>query len=349
MTSTGVSAAAELLDLELVVLYVYDEESGVLTPRSWSSAVETLIGAPATVQPGDTPVWQAYRAGRIIRDCYATEEQTLGATTGEAIFPLDEHGVLLVGTRGDPGEPRDASNIPKLLTSNLAGALERMRREERLRERETELERQNDRLDEFASIVSHDLRNPLNVATGRLELACDECDSPHLAEIDRALERMDTLIEDLLDFARVGAAATEIESVAIHALAEPCWTLVETHDATLHVEDELTVSADPARVKRLLENLFRNAVVHGGEHVTVRVGTLEDREGFYVADDGPGIGRKDRDRVLESGFSGVDGGTGFGLAIVAEIAEAHAWDVEVHESEAGGARIEIRVLDPDHP
>ena len=72
------------------------------------------------------------------------------------------------------------------------------------------LERQNERLEEFASIVSHDLRNPLDVATTRLELAMDACDSPHLADIADAHDRMERLIDDLLVLARQGEQVREI-------------------------------------------------------------------------------------------------------------------------------------------
>lgn len=69
------------------------------------------------------------------------------------------------------------------------------------------------------------------------------------------------------------------------------------------------------------------------------VGDLPD--GFHVADDGPGIPEEARERVFESGYSTVEDGTGFGLNIVAEIAEAHGWDVDIDESRAGGARFEF--------
>ena len=104
--------------------------------------------------------------------------------------------------------------------------------------------------------------------------------------------------------------------------------------------EDLRVTADKPRLRQLLENLFRNAIEHAGSEVEVTVGALED--GFYVADDGPGISEDEHDQVFETGFTTSDGGTGFGLAIVEEIATAHGWTVEVTESAAGGARFEVR-------
>jgi signal transduction histidine kinase len=76
--------------------------------------------------------------------------------------------------------------------------------------------------------------------------------------------------------------------------------------------------------------------------VTVRVGRLDDREGFYVADDGPGIPPAERGSVFEQGYTSQEEGTGLGLAIVERIADAHGWAVAVTESDAGGSRFEIR-------
>jgi PAS domain S-box-containing protein len=205
--------------------------------------------------------------------------------------------------------------------------------------RERELERQNDRLDEFASVVSHDLRNPLNVASGKLELAGEECDSDHLDDVARAHERMETLVDDLLTLARQGETVDSPEPVDLTALAENCWDTIATTDATLAVETDRTVRADRGRLKQLVENLYRNAVEHGGEGVTVTVGTLED--GFYVEDDGPGISPDERDDVFEAGYSTTAEGTGFGLRIVRQVAEAHGWSVRVTDGTDGGARFEV--------
>jgi len=203
---------------------------------------------------------------------------------------------------------------------------------------ERELERQNDRLDEFASILSHDLRNPLNVATGRLELVDEECDSEYLADVERAHDRIATLIEDLLAFARAGASALTTDAVDLARVSERCWGTVDTGEATLVTETDAVLRADESRLRELLENLIRNAVEHGGG-VTVTVGDVAD--GFYVADDGPGIPPEEADAVFERGYSTAETGAGFGLPIVREIATAHGWEVTLTDSDSGGARFEF--------
>ena len=209
-----------------------------------------------------------------------------------------------------------------------------------LRERERALERQNDRLESFASIVSHDLRNPLNVAQGRVELAREEHDSEHLAIAERAHERMATLIDDILTLTRDGRSVESVEPLDLAEIARGAWEVVETDDATLEIEGDGRIQADSSRLRQLFENLFRNSIEHNDGPITVRVGRSAD--GFDVADDGKGVPEADRDRVFEAGYTTGEDGTGLGLNIVQEIVTAHGWTIEVHEADGGGARFEIR-------
>jgi PAS domain S-box-containing protein len=214
---------------------------------------------------------------------------------------------------------------------------------ERLR-RTRELQRERDRLEEFASVVSHDLRTPLSVAEGRATLIQEEHDSEHVGPLLRALDRMETIIEDTLVLARNGQRVGEMETVALAESIEHCWTTVEAPGVTLDIVDDVTIEADPDRFRHICENLIRNAVEHGGEEVTVRVGRA-DAETIYFEDDGPGIPEDEQDAVFEPGYSSTSEGTGFGLAIVRELAEAHGWTVTLTESDTGGARFEFGGVD----
>jgi signal transduction histidine kinase len=206
-----------------------------------------------------------------------------------------------------------------------------------------ELERQNERLEQFASVVSHDLRNPLNVASLRAETALDTHeDDENLTAIREALDRMEELIDDLLTLARQGEPIEETEPVSLSNIATQSWRMVDTGESKLVVDRDRTFLADPDRLQQLFENLFRNALDHGGSNLTVTVGRLDDDAGFFVADDGDGIPTDERENVFESGYTTEQDGTGFGLAIVSEIVDAHQWAITVTEGENGGARFEIR-------
>jgi signal transduction histidine kinase len=214
-----------------------------------------------------------------------------------------------------------------------------------------ELERQNEQLDQFAGLISHDLRNPLDVAMGRTTVLAERLDDPealdHLAEVADAHDRMRRIITDVLTLARQGRSIDTREPVPVADLADDAWSHVETGPATLTVETDRTVAADRERLLQVFENLFRNAVQHAGPEVGVTVGDLDG--GISVADDGPGIPPDERDRVLEAGYTSHDDGTGLGLAIVRSIVEAHGWELSVEGSADGGARIEIRGLDREPP
>jgi len=205
--------------------------------------------------------------------------------------------------------------------------------------REEALKRQNNRLEEFASVVSHDLWNPLRVADGRLDLIREECESAHLDDVAQALDRMDALIEDLLTLAREGVQVGDVESVDLADLVGDCWQNTAAPDVQVVTTTDRTIRADRSRLQQLLENPLCNAVEHGGENVTVTVGEFES--GFYIEDDGPGIPEEDRDEVFEAGYSTTEDGTGFGLRIVKQVVDAHGWNIAVSEGEHGGAWFEV--------
>ena len=234
-------------------------------------------------------------------------------------------------------EPVTDQNGSVSLLSGLAqNATER-------KERERALYHQNERLDEFASVVSHDLRKPLGIADGRLNLAREECGSDHLDDVADALDRMDVLVGDLLKLAREGDRAISPEPVDLAAISEQCWQTVAPPGARLVTDACCTVRADPTQLTHLFENLLQNSIEYGGETVTVTIGGRE--EGFFIADDGPGIPAEDRERVFDAGYTTSEEGTGFGLRIVKQVIEAHGWDVSVTESANGGARFDITDVD----
>lgn len=206
--------------------------------------------------------------------------------------------------------------------------------------RERELKRQNERLDAFTSVVSHDLRNPLNVAQGYIEILEEDIDRDELALVDNALDRMESLISELLALAKSGDHISDTEPISLAEIAQDTWETVDTASATLQVTEMVPkLVAARSRLRQLLANLFRNAIQHGGENVTVTVGGTDD--GFFVEDDGEGIPAEERGDVFNAGFTTNSDGTGFGLNIVDQIATAHDWDIEVTEGAQGGARFEI--------
>jgi PAS domain S-box-containing protein len=295
---------------------------------------------------------EARRLYRRLRN--AETEQEVDLTIDESHFRVT--ATPMVGDRDHP--------VGWLFV--VRDVTERERRERQLRER-------NEQLDQFASVVSHDLRNPLTVARGYTDLAQETGDLSHLEETDAAHERMETIIDDVLSLARGGDDVTDLSPTGLRTAAEEAWRNVEADGCSLKVADDVRILADRTRLIRLFENLFRNAVEHGptsprsqtrddaAEHgtgtgsdadegsaslsgdggavLTVTVGATAD--GFYVADDGVGIPHPRREQIFEEGHSTSNTGTGTGLTIVQRIAATHGWCVECSDASNGGARFDI--------
>ncbi|WP_276271589.1 sensor histidine kinase [Haloarcula litorea] len=311
-----------------------------------NSAFETVFGA---VEPG-TPV---ERLG----------DRLVVAPDASWDGLLDGEGPLRVVSPGDQRHTFDVRHAPRRDGDGIDGHLVFTARAD-----------DEVALDHVARVVSHDLRNPLEVAETNLRAARERGDAEYFDQVAWAHDRMETIVDDVLTLARGSAVLDTTAGVAVGEVAERAWTTVDTGDATLTTADSLpAVEADPDRLVRLFENLFRNAVEHGstgsrtgsddavehgstnprsqapddavehGSGVVVEVAPTPD--GFCVADDGPGIPPGRRERVFEPGVTTHDHGAGLGLAIVRHIADAHGWGVRATESERGGARIEVVTAD----
>lgn len=210
------------------------------------------------------------------------------------------------------------------------------------RKRERELERRRNRLKLFMEALTHDIPNHLNIAAGHLELAREIGDEEHFELVESAHERIEVLIEDIQTLNQVGSQINELEWVELSDLVESSWRSCCPDDdgTSFEIESDGRIRADVSRLKQVFENLFWNARDHGGPAVTVKIGIIED--GFYIGDDGPGIPEEKQEEILEPGYTTAEGThTGFGLAIVREVADAHGWSVNVCTGEDGGARFEF--------
>jgi signal transduction histidine kinase len=313
----------------------------------------------------ETPFSNWWAANNVSAQDYTANEICTILTTGGAVDTTVTTGYLggatyqLKSTHA-PGPTADGtiafSTVPDTIGTNLAG-------------------------EQIASVVSHDLRNPLDVAKARTRAAKETGEPEHFERLEVAHERMERIIKDVLTLARNDEIIDPSEQIELEAVATDAWATVETGSARLTLKDDLpTLKADSDRLQRLFENLFRNSIEHstpntgrdsGGSSktkthdsaqtttdksgdtaaVTVEVGSIPD--GFFVADDGPGIPSEIREQVFKPGHSVADNGTGLGLTIVKRIADAHDWDVATTHS-GEGARFEFRNItshseDPDGP
>ncbi|MCU4925124.1 HAMP domain-containing histidine kinase [Halobacteria archaeon AArc-dxtr1] len=292
---------------------------------------------------------------------YKADLEALNTATTPSFTPVvlvRRNGTHLEQSVLEAGCDVEQPLIDEVVDAPVRGPILHRRIENLLSRRELfrELEAQNERLAEFASVLSHDLRNPLQVASGRLELlepAVPDAEAEHVEAIADSLERMESLIENVLSVAKEGAAVDAVAETALAPVVEEAWSVVESPSASVAIRDEgAVIRANREQLLTVFENLFRNAVEHGCQSdgpgneegpranaVLIEVSVTE--RGVAVTDDGPGVPPAEREAIFERGYSASPDGTGLGLDIVANIVEAHGWEISVGESATGGARFEI--------
>jgi signal transduction histidine kinase len=259
---------------------------------------------------------------------------------------------------GAPPSPAPAQPAP-------AGAVPGAEADAPLVALQAEVQRLSDELAGFASVASHDLAQPLQVAYGYLEMVRSEfgegMDPTALSWIDHAitsLERMRQLVQDILAFARSGNREIEPEPVSLEvavALAgADVAELVQERSATLHLAPELpTVAGNEDHVVTVLGHLLSNAVrfVPAGTPPVVHV-LVHDGGGEWVvdvSDNGPGIDPADRDKVFDlfaRGPRSANAGTGLGLAICRKLVHRMQGRIWAQEREDGQPGASVRFALP---
>ncbi|WP_436346079.1 sensor histidine kinase [Natronorubrum sp. FCH18a] len=332
--SVAVSVAKSVLNQPITAILVPDERDDVLRPIVMTDEATDLLGDSTTT------TWGSGIAGRVFStgDRHASGDVSTDSTAdrsdtpieSEIIVPLGEHGVLFAGSTETREFDEHDLEFATILGAMIQGTIDRV-------DRERQLQTKNQRLEEFSNVLAHDLRNPLAVAKGYVELARETGNLDHLTDVEEGVERAMSIMDGLLALARTGQGITDFEEGALERLATEAWSSIETRDASLRVETDRPITADLGWLQQLFENAFRNAVEHGGSGVSVRVGAIDG--GFYIADDGPGIDPERRDRLLEG--DSADGDVRFGFKIIQDVVDAHGWELSIGESDEGGAKFEI--------
>ena len=342
LCQTAVAALDQLLESDRSTIVPADE----CTPGVQAWTMTESPGASDQLSLISGLVGEAYTSGEslVIDDLSDTRSASTQSPPSDSTYyrsllcvPVDELGTLV--TLAHDAEAFADADIEAIeqLRSYVTAAFTRITSPATRQD-------EHDRIQEVASILVHDVRNPLTVANGHLELAREEHESEHLAQVATAHERLEELIEDAVTLVRTGERVDETDGIDLRDVARRAWKMVETREAELTVVESRPILADESRLCQLFENLFRNAVVHGGPTVTVQAGLLDESMGFYVEDDGSGIPSDERESIFDRGHSSAENGTGLGLFIVEAIVEAHEWKITATESARGGARFEITDL-----
>jgi len=218
-------------------------------------------------------------------------------------------------------------------TKKLEKAQERLRRQEKLAA-----------IGELASVVSHELRNPIGVIGNSVYYLsmklkdADEKTRKHLNILQREVQRSNGIITDLLNFSRVRPPSLEksdLNSIVKEALTDIKFPENITLETQL-AEKLPRIPLDPDQIRRVFQNIISNASgsMPGGGRLEIKTGIKEDFVEITFKDTGEGISKENLPKIFEPLFTTKAKGTGLGLAMVKSIVDSHKGDIEV-ESEVG--------------
>ncbi|KAA9400065.1 PAS domain-containing sensor histidine kinase [Haloarcula sp. CBA1130] len=316
-------------------LYAKDEQARhVLMGRGFNEPTDRL-----GLTDVEVPELDDEHAKAALRDEMDVIEEEIDQIEVEEFLDLD---ASYVRTRKMPWY--DSTGDVQGIVGHTQNITERKLREHAFR-------RQNERMVKVALVASHELRNELQIAYGQLEGLAD-CDGP-TDEIEESLSQISTIIDTVVELSTSDPNGQiqhdEIEQVPkrkhmwLSRLSREVWDTLADSEARLTFDGDTRIVADQESAGLLLQILFQNALEHAGPSVTVTVGTTAD--GFFVADDGPGIDVDPPERVFDAGHTAVAENTGFGLYVARRVAADHGWTISMSESESGGARFDIGNVD----
>lgn len=344
---------------EYVVVHRLTPGGAPPTPRMRLG--EGLVGA-AFAQGGSVLVHDVLDDPRYVRRPGGEEHRSV------ILVPLSVGGEPVAALSLSRALP-DAFTADDLrLAETVGGLIAQVMENERLfaQAGEAKVLRELDRLkDEFLAAVSHDLRTPLTVISGSLELLAKQRDrmSPDAGRlIERSaahVQRLERSVDDLLDLAQLQEARIELqkefldprallrEAAAAH---EPVSAAKWQRLVVVCGTDVPPLLVDRRRVQQIIGNLLQNATRYAPEGTTIelRAERADDRIRLAVSDEGPGVPPGERERVFDKFYrgertKGTTTGTGLGLAIARTLVGLHGGRVWVEDRAGGGARFVLEI------
>jgi signal transduction histidine kinase len=302
-----------------------------------------------------------------------------GDGDGAAAVGADRRGVVLYPVAAGEGEvvaivaagtvhgrlSADAERAAELLVAQAGEALLRARAYRADQRTTAELQRLEQRTQDFLSTVSHELRTPLTVVQGlgatlseRWEELPPERRNDLLHRVDANAERLSTMVTRLLDTSQVSRPGLPVRTSEVllaplvRDAVERIDAVLAEHQVTIEIDEGCRVQVDPALFEHVIDNLLVNVATHTPAGTTARLTAWREGERIVVelTDDGPGIAADDLPHLLDRFYRGGDEshrvstrGLGLGLALAAEVVGSHGGTLEVGSASQGGARFTFDV------
>ncbi|PSP86238.1 histidine kinase [Halobacteriales archaeon QS_1_68_17] len=344
----AVETADEVLGYPYSGIMLYDETEDVLRPASFADPLADAFAETSerpsnpVIEPDQSDIWTVFESGepRLGEPIEVSDDRELPVDIGGSILlPLGDHGVLGISDdeshEGFTGDDRRFANILATATEN---ALDRVDKEERLREKQELLEQRKEQLEFFNSVLRHDLLNGMMVIQGNVELLADHVDeegAAYLSTVEDWSNDITTLAEKVRSVTRTITDERNVELGPVDLgapIRRKADKLASAHDAVtvrIDVPENTTVLGDDL-VPEVVENVLWNAVEHNDSdepEVIVTTRRTGDRVQVRIADNGPGIPDEIKETVFEERVTGDDSGSvGFGLYFVCVMMDLYGGD-----------------------
>ncbi|MDQ2071879.1 ATP-binding protein [Haloarcula sp. H-GB4] len=362
VADTVTQIAQRIIDQPLAAMWSYDSDDDTLYPIGATSeaadfaAVETASDLPPMGPESDENRLFHDGSPTVVEDYQALSNPSVPQTPLRTVLflPLEDYGLLCIGSPTVESFDSHERFLLEILASTGAAALDRVERETRLKSKQTELERSNEALQQFAYIASHDLQEPLRMVSSYVDLLDseygDELDdeaAEYMAFAVDGARRMQEMVNALLRYSRVETNSGDFEEtdpeVVLDRTVDALQMRIAEVDATITAESLPPVEADPNQVGQVFQNLLENAIEYAVEadiEPCVEVSAEEDDDmvTFTVSDNGPGIPAADHEEVFDifhrAGAHDTEG-TGIGLAVCQRIVLRHDGRIWVEPSDDG--------------
>lgn len=219
------------------------------------------------------------------------------------------------------------------------------------------LEKSNNELEDYAQIVSHDLKAPLRSINSLIAWIKEDNagnispqTSNYFTMIEDKLEKMDQLIQGILTYSKIDRTGIRIEQVDVHEVVKNILSIIDIpNNTTVNIENQLPViEADRFRTHQLFQNLISNAISYiDKSQGLVEIGSREEKDShiFYIKDNGPGIAKENQEKVFKIFQSLVknDKSTGIGLSIVKKIVDNYNGKIWIESELTKGTTFYIQL------
>ncbi|WP_158854596.1 histidine kinase N-terminal 7TM domain-containing protein [Halorhabdus sp. CUG00001] len=349
----AVSFVEGVLDQEIAAVLLAEDDR--LRPAALSTEMASIIdGRPPDVTPEDGALWDAYEHAQpgVIETDGATWSPISDCVDGSGlllVIPLDEAGLLLVGSGSAEEYSAEDRQFANILAGATATAIERVSREEELRENRRIVRQRTEQLDFLNGVLRHNIRNGMQVIDSNADLLARFVDTDsdgqrHLTRIQERSSELATLTETIRSITDTLTDETDerlwpvpLEGTLTTGLGD----VSDQHDVSIETDiaDETTVLANDL-LADVFESVVRNAIEHNDRETTRIEITVQDVGEWvqvHIADNGPGVSDHLKESLFERNVGISDTAHGFGLYFVAIMMDLYGGDVWFEDNDPRGA------------